>query len=155
LVDVEVDAEVRAALQTVATATVLDLNPGIPLSEPHVSRSVWALVAEAGTWVNDELDLIAQTGTPTGRAWAVMLLETRDPARAREHLLRMRGDRSPIQVNTCLVGYRTLDDWVRSRLGGGARPSAVSVWLPRVKRGSWLLALGVVGWWCLRAFGML
>lgn len=143
----------RAALQTVATATVLDLNPGIPLSEPHPSRSVWSLVAGAGSWVNDELDVIAQTGTPTGRVWAVMLLETRDAARAREHLLRMRGDRSPIQVNTCLVGYRTLDDWVRSRLGGGAKPRPLSAWASWMRRGSWLLALGALGWWCLRVFG--
>lgn len=148
-----VDAEVRAALQTVATASVLDLNPGIPVNEPHVSRSVWALVAETGSWVNEELDVIARTGTPTGRAWAVMLLEPRDPARAREHLLSMRGDRSPVQINTCLVGYRTLDDWVGSRLGGRASSKAVSVWGPRVRRGSWLLALGVTAWWYLRTLG--
>lgn len=147
-------SKVRAALQQVEHATALDLTPQVPLEAGASEPSVWEVIAGAGPEVNDELDQLARTATPTGRVWAVMLLESRQPAKAKLHLVRMLGDTSPIIVNTCLVGFRTTRDWASHRLGEAAA-GAVSRRVRRVPGGLFtlLLFLGWVGAWM--AFGWL
>lgn len=111
------DPDVIAALHAVAQASVVNLTPTVLELGPQ-KPSVWQVIAAAGLEVNADLDQIAVAGTPTGRVWAVMLLETRDPGRAQEHITRMLDDPSPIMVNTCLVGFRTTRQWAASRRGG-------------------------------------
>jgi hypothetical protein len=70
-----------------------------------------------------------------------------DERRALDVLESMRGDRTPVEVNTCLFGMRTIDewaDWHRTPLLQASHPDRVKrarrprfrlgtywVWLPR------------------------
>ncbi|HET9960300.1 MAG TPA: hypothetical protein VFQ61_37675 [Polyangiaceae bacterium] len=113
-----------AMLEAIARADQLNLNPGMPGIDPY-GDSLRAIREAPG--VEDELERIATEGTPTGRVWAVMLLRDLAPERATPHLRRMLTDDSPIEVNTCLVGFRRTCDWARNqmapRVRAAGRPS--------------------------------
>lgn len=106
------DAALRTALDEVARAERLDLDVG-----PSPAPVLGPRLRDAGAEGLDALERIVREGSPTGRVWAVSLLNGLDAARARPHLERMLADATPIVVNTCTLGYRRTCHWAAAQLG--------------------------------------
>jgi len=67
------------------------------------------------------LSALSREAGPAGRVWATALLLHLAPDTGMARLEALVADPSPVEVNTCLVGHRTVGDWARDALAR-ARP---------------------------------
>jgi hypothetical protein len=112
-VTIDGDMDVETALARVASARFLDwTRGGLPSAVAPSPDSV--LLAAPESFVVPGLNHLAESGNPAARVWATTLLLQRSPELGRRHVERLRHDTSPVEVNTCLVGYRRVCDWARS-----------------------------------------
>lgn len=113
--------DVDTALARVASATVLNWAPTVAPLVPESSPNSVILAAPEDLVV-PALSRLAEFGSPAARVWATSLLLQRAKPIGAQHLARLRQDTSPVEINTCLVGYRRVCDWARSVDSGPRRP---------------------------------
>lgn len=135
------EMDVETALSRIASATSLNWVPSVAPPVPEASPES-VLMAAPEAHVVPALTHLAETGSPAARVWATTLLLQRAPELGRRHVERLRQDASPVEVNTCLAGYRRVCDWARSVSPMPNRPDA-----SRRRLGFLLLLLATVIAW--------
>ena len=106
------DDAVRAAIATIAAATRLDWTGA---SSPADCPDAVLRDAPRGLAV-EELSALSHNAGPAGRVWATRLLVELAPERGLIRLGELASDLTPVEVNTCLVGHRTVAAWAQDAL---------------------------------------
>ena len=106
----QLDAAALAALATIRAATRLDLVPGLP-KPPGALAPCAVLRAAPRASTVAALALLSREAAPAGRVWATQLLLELDLSEGLVRLDALAIDPSPVEVNTCLRGYRTVAEW--------------------------------------------
>jgi len=112
----------RAAIARLSALESLDMGPG-PLFVPEASRSETPhdLLVRAGPPIVAAIEAAIDGATGTGRVALTSVLLDLAPERADRVLRKLVHDRTPAVVNTCLVSYRTVQDWAQSYRGASSR----------------------------------
>ena len=114
------------AIARISAATRLDWSgPARPAEGPDavVRAAPRDLAVQA-------LSALSQDAGPAGRVWATQLLVELAPDLGLIRLAELSTDPSPVEVNTCLVGYRTVAAWAQDGLARHAPRPAARGWWP-------------------------
>ena len=106
----EFDDATHAALAAIRAAERLDWFPGVPMPPGAFDpRAVLRAAPRAATVA--ALAALSREAAPAGHVWATQLLLELDPKEGWVQLEALATDPSPVEVNTCLRGYRTVAEW--------------------------------------------
>ena len=116
--------ELKAAIAEISSATRLDWSGPRPtaMSPDAVLRAAPRDIAVQA------LSALSRDAGPAGRVWATQLLVDLAPEVGRFRLAELANDASPVEVNTCLVGYRTVAAWAQDALARLAPPASAPGW---------------------------
>ena len=106
----EFDDATRAAFAVIRAAERLDSFPGVPTPTGALDPSAVLRAAPRAATVA-ALVALRREAAPAGRVWATQLLLELDPKEGLVQLDALATDPSPVEVNTCLRGYRTVAEW--------------------------------------------
>lgn len=131
-------AAITAAIHSLAALEQLHWNPGSrPPGVTPPDAAPTALLRAAGPTAFAEIAAAIPTATGTGRIALAQIAATLDPERGARLIADLKHDDTPAQVDTCIVGFRSVSQWARmqapaSRPASDRPPAPTSSVAPRL-----------------------